>query len=108
MAEQPPLTRVFISYSRKDAEFVARLKDALQAKGYDAFVDTEDILGGEKWRPRLDALILSADAVAFVVSPDSVASTVCDWETKRTLDLGKRLIPLLWRPLAGEQAPAQL
>jgi len=101
-------TRVFISYSRKDGDFVERLKSALQSKGYEAFVDTQDISGGEKWKKRLDQLILNADAMAFVVTPDSVASPVCDWETKRALEHGKRLIPLVWRPLAAEQPPPQL
>lgn len=101
-------TRVFISYSRKDGAFVERLKAALQDRGYEPFVDTQDISGGEKWKKRLEQLILNADAMAFVVTPDSVGSPVCDWETKRAVELGKRLIPLLWRPLASEQAPAQL
>lgn len=103
-------TRVFISYARVDAEFVSALKAALQDKGYDPFVDTESISGGEKWKKRLEQLIINADAMAFVVSPDSVASTTCDWETKRALELGKRLIPVLWRPLAAEQPqpPPQL
>jgi uncharacterized membrane protein len=110
-AEAPEVarkTRVFISYSRKDGEFVARLKGTLQAKGYEAFVDTQDISGGEKWKRRLEQLILNADAMAFVLSPDSVSSPVCDWETRRALELGKRLIPLVWRPLADEQPPTQL
>lgn len=101
-------TRVFISYSRVDAEFVGRLKEALQAKGYDAFVDTESISGGEKWKRRLDQLIRNADAMAFVVSPDSVSSPVCHWETQRAVTLGKRLLPLLWRPLEGRDLPTQL
>lgn len=102
-------TRIFLSYSRRDAEFVDRLSTALKDRGYDAYVDREDISGGEAWRPRLEQLILNADAVAFVLSPDSVASPICDWETSRTVELGKRLIPLSWRSLEeGRPPPKQL
>lgn len=108
MSGTAPAVRVFISYSRKDASFVAHLTEALQAKGYDVFVDTEDISGGEEWKQRLDQLILSTDVVAFVISPDSVASKICDWEVERTLALGKRLIPMLWRPLDSLAPPSRL
>ena len=108
MSGAAPAVRVFMSYSRKDASFVARLAESLQSKGYDVFVDTEDISGGEEWQKRLDQLILNTDAVAFVISPDSVASKICDWEIQRTLELGKRIIPVLWRPLDQQSAPAQL
>jgi hypothetical protein len=37
------LVRLFISYSRRDAAFVERLRPALEADGNDVWVDTEDI-----------------------------------------------------------------
>lgn len=106
--EVAPKTRVFISYSRKDSAFADRLCTSLVERGYQPFLDREDISGGEAWKERLEALILQADAVAFVISPDSVASRICDWETNRTLELGKRLIPLLLRPIESGAAPPQL
>lgn len=100
--------RVFLSYSRKDLAFVSALKGDLDALGYETFVDTEQISGGEEWKRRIEQLIVGADAVVFVVSPDSVSSTICDWETKRAIDLSKRLIPIVCRELQDEQAPPQL
>src|SRR5882672_12549815 len=64
-------TRVFISYSRKDAAFADALVAALNARGFEAFLDKKDILPGEPWRDRIGALILTADAVVFAISPDS-------------------------------------
>src|SRR5262245_10848178 len=101
-------TRIFISYSRKDTAFADQLAMALDARGYEVLLDREDISGGEAWRERLDALVLQADAVAFVLSPDSVASPICDWETKRTVELGKRLLPLCWRRIEDGNVPDQL
>ena len=36
-------TRVFISYSRKDSVFSNRLVDALNARGFEAYLDKKDI-----------------------------------------------------------------
>lgn len=102
-------TRVFISYSRTDKEFAARLRSSLEDGGYEAYIDTEDIAGSEEWKKRIESLILAADAIVFVVSPASVSSPVCDWETKRTLEAGKRLIPIVWKQLPAETpAPDQI
>ncbi|MGD9979687.1 MAG: TIR domain-containing protein [Hyphomonadaceae bacterium] len=99
---------VFISYSRKDQAFADELAGALDAAGFDVLIDRSDIAPSEDWRARLDGLILSADAVVFVISPDAVASEVCAWEVERTKALGKRLAPLLLRPPGDSALPAEL
>src|SRR5262245_52575506 len=101
-------TRVFISYSRKDSAFAARLVAALGAKDLDAYLDKKDILPGEPWKERLGALILSADAVVFIISPDSTASQICSWEIDETERLQKKLLPILHRQLPDTQVPARL
>jgi WD40 repeat protein len=101
-------TRVFISYSRKDSAFADRLVEALNARDFDAYLDKKDILPGEPWKERLGALILSADAVVFVISPDSTASEICGWEIDETERLQKKLLPVLHRPLADNLVPPRL
>jgi WD40 repeat protein len=97
--------KVFISYSRKDGAFAEKLRSMLLARGFEAFLDKEDILPGEPWRQRLEGLILAADGVVFVISPDSIASEICQWEVKRTLDLNKNLTPLFWRAVPESAVP---
>ena len=101
-------TRVFISYSRKDSVFSNRLVSALNARGFEAYLDKKDILPGEPWKERLDALILSADAVGVVISPDSIASQICAWEVERTESLQKKLLPLVYRPVPDANLPPRL
>ena len=101
-------TRVFISYSRKDSAFSNRLVDALNARGFEAYLDKKDILPGEPWKERLDALILSADAIGVVISPDSIASQVCAWEVERAESLQKKMLPLVHRPVADTDLPPRL
>jgi len=95
-------TRVFISYSRMDKEFARKLVEALGARGFEAFMDTKDILPGENWQRRLGFLILSADTVVFVLSPNSVTSEICLWEVESAERDAKRILPVVWRAVTGE------
>lgn len=98
-------TKVFISYSRVDQNFVHRLETQLHDSGYSVSIDQKDIAGGELWRLRLDSMIVNCDAVVFVLSPHSVGSEECEKEIGRTIELGKRLVPLLLEPVPPERCP---
>src|SRR3954470_9618670 len=103
-------TDVFISYAREDAEFVdGRLTKALVARGKDVWFDVDDIPGGASdWRASVWAGIESAKATVFVLTPDSLASTVCGEELQRAVELNKRIVPVLRRPVDGLAIPASL
>lgn len=100
-------TKVFISYSRQDKAFAESLRFDLNDREYDAFLDLHDIAPGEKWKPRLEALILESDAVVFLITDAALGSEFCDWEVSRTLDFGKRLVPLVHGP-STKPAPEKL
>jgi hypothetical protein len=57
----PRSEEVFISYSRKDKEFVHRLEDELRRRGRDAWVDWEEIRALENWEETIYAAIEGAD-----------------------------------------------
>ncbi|HEY7246742.1 MAG TPA: TIR domain-containing protein [Xanthobacteraceae bacterium] len=99
---------VFISYSRDDLSFADQLDAALELLVFATALDRHGISGGEDWRRRLGALILDADTVVFVLSPASAASEICAWEVSEAARLGKRIIPVLCRPLDGVNPPSQL
>ena len=96
---------VFISYSRDDLEFADQLDAALDGTGFNATVDRHDISGADDWKRRLGELIRDADTVTFVLSPSSAGSPVCAWEVDEAARLGKRIIPVLCRPLEGNAPP---
>ncbi|MEQ1696395.1 MAG: TIR domain-containing protein [Hyphomicrobiaceae bacterium] len=100
--------KVFISYSRKDTGFANELLTGLEIAGFEAFLDTHDILPGEPWEDRLGRLIATADTVVFAISPNSVASAHCEWEINRTEQLAKRLLPIVWQPVEDAKVPARL
>ncbi len=99
---------VFLSYSRKDLSTAERLRDQLIARGFSAYLDKHDILPGEPWQERLAQLIGLADTVVFLLSPDSVASPVCDWEVNEAERLGKRILPVVIRDAPADAVPGRL
>jgi TPR repeat protein len=100
--------RVFISYSRDDLEFADQLNAALDACGFECFIDRQGISGGEDWKRRLGNLISEADTVVFVLSPTSARSEICTWEAEEAERLSKRILPIIQRPLEGASPPPQL
>jgi WD40 repeat protein len=91
------MTKVFISYSRKDKVFAGRLTEALQKSELETWIDWEDIPPTADWMDQIHKGIEEADAFLFLLSPDSVASKVCGQEVDHAVQNGKRLIPIVAR-----------
>jgi len=96
---------VFISYSRKDQEYVRKLAEDLdQRLDGGVWFDQSDIQAGDKWRERLVNGIREAHVVVLVLSPDAAVSKYVLMELNVALETGKKVIPILYRPvkLQGE------
>ncbi len=65
-----PKAKIFISYSRKDIEFADRLDAALKTRGFSTLIDRREIYALEDWWKRIEALIVQADTIVFVLSPE--------------------------------------
>ncbi len=102
------MTDVFISYSRKDKDFVLALHQALVKRDRDTWVDWEDIPLTAKWLEELYTGIEHADAFAFVISPESVASKVCKEELDHAVHNNKRLVPIWHRNVDNGSVPPNL
>ncbi len=109
-AAAPQRPDVFVSYSRRDQEWVgARLAPALEARGKDLWIDVDDIRGGASdWRATVWAGIEAARVVVFVLTPASLASRVCNEELAHASALNKRVIPVLRAPVDGSAIPPEL
>lgn len=92
--------KIMISYSRKDGDFVRKLYNGLIGFGFspeDIWVDWEGIEISEDWMAKITKGIREANAFIFVISPDSIASPVCQEEIKLAEESNKRFIPILYR-----------
>jgi WD40 repeat protein len=104
----PPLARVFISYARADLETADQIDEALRRRGFEPLIDRAEIYAFEDWWKRIEELIVKADAVVFLLSPASASSGVCAREVAFAASLGKRLAPIVIKPVNAQTLPAQL
>jgi WD40 repeat protein len=88
---------VFISYSRRDKEFVRTLHEALKNSQRDTWVDWQDIPLTADWWQEIERGIEGSDTFLFVISPDSVASKVRTQEIDHAIANHKRLFPIVRR-----------
>jgi TolA-binding protein len=96
----PPLSilrrnDLFISYSRRDKDFVHSLDAAFRKLNRDPWIDWEDISDGEEWRKAIAQGIENADTFIFVITPDSAASRECTKELEQAIAHNKRIIPIV-------------
>lgn len=96
---------IFISYSRKDTDFVKRLHASLKTRGVEAWIDWQDIPPSAEWMTEINDAIDQGNAFIFVLSPDSLTSQICMDEVERAISSGKRIIPLVCRSIDRMAVP---
>ena len=106
--QTPRPQEVFISYSRKDKEFVRRLDEALRSRGREAWVDWQDIRPTDGFQQAIYGAIEGADTFIFVLTPDSVVSYNCGLEIAHAAANNKRLVPIVARDVTADTVPDAL
>ena len=89
---------IFISYSRRDQEFVSRLAADLDTQVAGAWFDQSAIQVGQNWHDEIMDGIRECKAFVLVLSPDAAESRYVREEVNKALELGKPIIPILYRP----------
>ena len=87
---------IFMSYSRKNADFVDRLILRLEGLGFDCWVDRQDLEAGATWREEISDSIRGCQAFVLVVSPDSTNSPIVSQELSLAEFHGRPIIPLIY------------
>ncbi|PSN19148.1 hypothetical protein C7271_08800 [filamentous cyanobacterium CCP5] len=88
---------IFISYSRRDKEFVRVLVDALEASKYDTWIDWQSIPESADWWREIEDGIEACHTFIFVITNEAVTSDYCQKEVAYAAAQGKRLIPVVRR-----------
>ena len=99
---------VFVSYSRRDSEFVTRLAESISAGGKEVWLDTEGIADAEVFPEAIKRAIEGSDAFLFVITPASVSSSYCENEVDHAREMQKRIVPVLREPVADSELPAEI
>ncbi len=84
------MTKLFISHSSKDDNFVRELRMALELHGQEGWIDSRELRGGDPLWPTIQKAIDDAIAYAVVVSPDALQSKWVGKELRHALDLQKQ------------------
>ena len=85
---------IFVSYSKRDAVYAAKLVDALRREGFNVWIDM-DLQKGTQWDRRLEKQLKTCDLCVLIVSRNSYRSS---WVRKELLfvqELGKPIFPIL-------------
>ena len=92
---------VFISYSRKNKTFVAQLEADIRAdeRQFATWIDWHDIPPTAEWEKEIYDAIESAKNFLCVVSPQSLASEICNLEIAHAIKHEKPIIPLVFRDI---------
>jgi WD40 repeat protein len=99
---------VFVSYSRRDSEFVGRLSASIHDNGKEVWVDTDGIADGEVFPEAIKRAIEGSDAFVFVITPDSTHSAYCENEVEYARELQKRIVPVLRAPVPDSELHAEI
>ena len=92
---------IFISYGRGNENspgsksFTIELHKILEEKGFDVWLDHQDIPHAVDFQKEINEGIKSADNFIFIISPHSVTSIFCMQEIELAVELNKRIIPIL-------------
>lgn len=87
--------RCYFSCHSESENLVKQLKSGLENKGYDIWVDLEDMSQDKKLSDENYRHIEKADNVIFVSTPASLSSPACNTEVEYAVKLKKRIIPLI-------------
>jgi TIR domain len=91
----PASRHVFISYSRADSDFAARLIRDLEARGIGVWVDVEGLQPGTpNWEKSIREAIRQAFAIVFIASPDSAQSGPVHGELGISQAANKVILPV--------------
>ncbi len=103
MVQQGP----FVSYAREDRNFVLKLHDLLLDKGIEIWGDWK-LPPITEWMRDVRSAIDAAPAVIFAISPDSIASLVCNDELAHAVAQNKKIIPIVCRETDANTVPESI
>lgn len=70
--EPRQLPQVFVAYGKEDAEMVRRLCDALEAVGFNPWMDERNLVPGQNWPRAIESAIETSDFFLACYSENSV------------------------------------
>jgi predicted regulator of Ras-like GTPase activity (Roadblock/LC7/MglB family) len=102
------MKHIFISYSRKNIEWMHKVKTDLESKAFETWTDEELTPGTRAWKLAIQNAIENAGAMVVLMSPDAKASEWVDREVEYARIRNVRIFPLLAIGEPGDAVPLEL
>jgi TIR domain len=96
-AGEPPLG-VFVSYSSKDRLDALMVREILEERGCQVWLDVFDIVGTKALRPQLAEALRGAGVLCLLLSPTAVQSAWVREELRLARENDMRVLPVILRP----------
>jgi WD40 repeat protein len=100
------MAAIFVSYSHLDKKFAEQVKAWLAAQKYEqVFLDADPNTGipvGDDWEQTLYANVSRCHVMILLLSPNWYASNWCFVELSFAKALGKRLMPIVYKPITDQ------
>lgn len=104
-----PAVHFFMSYSRDDASYQAKIISELRQRGINVWVDTENLIpGSPAWEREIERAIRAASGIIVLLSPDSNNSEWVRREISFAEQNQKRIFPVLIKGDEDDSIPLRL
>jgi DNA-binding beta-propeller fold protein YncE len=89
--------KIFVSYSRRDADFAQQIDEYFQNSGHDVFTDVKDIQVGIVWSSAIETNISNCDIFVVIVTDPALRSPEVEKEVLQAQKENKKIIPCIYR-----------
>jgi hypothetical protein len=101
-------TKIFISHSGGDRQWVRDFAAALRSQGSEVWLDEWQLRPGEPIQKGLEKGLRESDVVAFIVTPESVHRGSFLFELGAAIGMGKRAVPIVGDDVLSSDLPSPL
>lgn len=100
--------KVFISYSRTDAEWARSFAQALKDRGVSVWFDQFEIHAGDSLRDALETALRDSDVLVTVIGPQYPAKPALFFELGAAIGMRKKVVPIVPENLDPDTLPFDL
>ncbi len=105
--------KIFLCYPKNEKDQAEPIALALRARGFEVFLDDDDLPPGRDYNVQIEAAIESADYFIFLISPDSVDSgrytlSELEFAKRKWRKADGKVLPVMIRPTNMADIPAFL
>lgn len=105
---QNGMTQVFLSHAKEDRDILGIIYDSLTHAGLTVWTNWRDIQTGTDFKESIDQGIEAADNIIYLLSPNALKSTWCQYELEYARSLNKRILPVYVKPVDLDSLPDDL